>query len=123
MQNDLRPNFGLGDATNVDLVRIEWPSGIVQTLTNVVHRQMLTVVEHQAYSGVAPAFAGATTVTNGLQLSIAEPPAGVVYTVEASTNLVSWTKLMARTSTSGTFSCTDTATASYPLRFYRVRVP
>ena len=40
-------HFGLGDATNADTVRIEWPSGIVQTLTNVAPRQVLTVVEHQ----------------------------------------------------------------------------
>jgi len=40
-------HFGLGDATNVDLVRIEWPSGIVQTMTNVAVKQFLTVVEHQ----------------------------------------------------------------------------
>ncbi len=29
-QNDIRAHFGLGDATSVDLVRIEWPSGNVQ---------------------------------------------------------------------------------------------
>ena len=34
-QNDLRAHFGLGDATNVDVVIIEWPSGTVQQLTNV----------------------------------------------------------------------------------------
>src|SRR5439155_1168679 len=28
--NSLNPHFGLGDATNVDIVRIEWPSGAVQ---------------------------------------------------------------------------------------------
>ena len=35
-------HFGLGDATNVDLVRIEWPSGNVQELTDVAPDQMLT---------------------------------------------------------------------------------
>ncbi|MCX6929312.1 MAG: FG-GAP-like repeat-containing protein, partial [Verrucomicrobia bacterium] len=29
----LEAHFGLGNATNVDVLRIEWPSGIVQTLT------------------------------------------------------------------------------------------
>ncbi len=31
----LLAHFGLGDAAKVDLLRIEWPSGIVQELTNV----------------------------------------------------------------------------------------
>ncbi|MBI4327063.1 MAG: VCBS repeat-containing protein, partial [Chloroflexi bacterium] len=31
-QNDLRPNFGLRDARVAEIVRIEWPSGIVQEL-------------------------------------------------------------------------------------------
>jgi hypothetical protein len=38
-QNDLRAQFGLGDATNVDVVIIEWPSGIVQQLTNIATKQ------------------------------------------------------------------------------------
>src|SRR5881392_2199618 len=46
-EQPLDAHFGLGDATNVDLVRIEWPSGIVQTMTNVAAKHFLTVVEHQ----------------------------------------------------------------------------
>jgi len=50
--------------------------------------QVLTVVEHQEYGGPAPAFAGAATVTSGLQLSITEPAAPAVYALQASTDLV-----------------------------------
>ncbi len=123
MQNDTRPNFGLGDATNVERVRIEWPSGIVQTLTNLTAGQILTVEEHQEYSGLLPALANAATGTNGLQFSISEPTVGAVYTVEASTNLMTWTKLMARKSAGGTFCFIDAGSTNYPCRFYRVVVP
>jgi len=44
-QSDMRPNFGLGDATVADIVRIEWPSGTVQELTNIAADQILEVVE------------------------------------------------------------------------------
>jgi hypothetical protein len=44
-QNDLRASFGLGDATLVDTVRIEWPSGTVQELHNLGVKQFLTVTE------------------------------------------------------------------------------
>lgn len=44
-QNDMRPHFGLGDATVAEVVRIEWPSGTVQELTHVAADQILTVVE------------------------------------------------------------------------------
>jgi hypothetical protein len=44
-QQDLRANFGLGDATNAEVVRIEWPSGIVQELGNIAPRQILTINE------------------------------------------------------------------------------
>jgi hypothetical protein len=48
-QNDLRAAFGLGDATNVAVVRVEWPSGIVQQLTNLAARQFLTLIEPEAF--------------------------------------------------------------------------
>lgn len=47
-QDDPRPSFGLGDATMADLVRIEWPSGVVQELHDITARQFLTVIEPEA---------------------------------------------------------------------------
>jgi hypothetical protein len=44
-QNDLRAHFGLGDAVQVEKLRIEWPSGIVQEFTDVAANQILKVVE------------------------------------------------------------------------------
>ena len=44
----LEAHFGLKDATVVDTIRIEWPSGIVQELHNVPAKQILTVTESAA---------------------------------------------------------------------------
>ena len=44
-QNSLHVHVGLGNATNVDLVRIEWPSGTMQELPSVAANQFLTVTE------------------------------------------------------------------------------
>ena len=43
--------------------------------------------------------------------------------LEGSTNLVNWTKLMARTSAGGTAQYTDTRATNYTKRFYRLVVP
>jgi hypothetical protein len=122
-QNGLLAHFGLGDATNVTTLRIEWPSGIVQELPNVAANQFLTVVESQNYVGARPAFTKATKDASGLQLSITEPDATKCYILEASTDLVNWTKLLARTSIGVTTSYTDTRATNYPSRFYRLQVP
>ena len=123
-QEELRAHFGLGDATNVDLVRIEWPSGIVQTLTNVSPRQFLTVVEHQAPGPPArPAFTNPVfDINGGLSLSVNGSP-GFLYVFESSTNLLNWKWLGARTNASGSFEFTDAAVSKYPQRFYRVSAP
>jgi hypothetical protein len=44
-QSDLRPHFGLGEATRVDRVEVHWPGGRVDRRTNVAVDQILTVVE------------------------------------------------------------------------------
>jgi hypothetical protein len=45
VQHDPRPNFGLGDATVAEVVRIEWPSGQVQELPDIPANTILEVVE------------------------------------------------------------------------------
>jgi hypothetical protein len=114
----------LGDASKVTPLRIEWPSGIVQELSDVAADQHLTIVESQGdYPGSKPAIASVNFATDGLQLTIQEPGAGWRYAVEGSTDLEHWAMLLARTSTGGTQSFTDTMTTNYPARFYRVIVP
>ncbi|MFZ1677695.1 MAG: CRTAC1 family protein, partial [Saprospiraceae bacterium] len=44
-QNDMRAHFGLGDATIVDSILIEWPSGIKQYKTGVLPNQILSIEE------------------------------------------------------------------------------
>ena len=44
-QNDLRAHFGLGDATQVEELRMEWPSGQETTATNVTSKQLLQITE------------------------------------------------------------------------------
>jgi hypothetical protein len=53
-QNELTAHFGLGpDAGTIDRIRVEWPSGAVQELANVLANQVLQVVE-----GVTPTLSG-----------------------------------------------------------------
>jgi len=51
-QNDLRVHFGLGVAAKIDSVEIHWPSGKVETLSNLKADQFYSVLEGQ---GVVPA--------------------------------------------------------------------
>jgi hypothetical protein len=44
-QNSLNVEFGLGDATVVDTLIIRWPSGVVDTHTNISANQFVTAVE------------------------------------------------------------------------------
>lgn len=44
-QNDIRAHFGLGNATQVDSVKIQWPSGILQYSVNLAPNQFMTIIE------------------------------------------------------------------------------
>jgi hypothetical protein len=44
-QNSIPVHFGLGRAPSVTSLTITWPSGTVQTLTNLAINQTITVVE------------------------------------------------------------------------------
>ena len=49
-QNDLRVHFGLGDATMIDSLIIEWPRGLVETYSAISSNQFLNYVEGQTTS-------------------------------------------------------------------------
>ena len=123
-QNDMRPSFGLGDATNVDLVQIEWPSGIVQTLTSVPAKQLLTVVEHQTPGAItAPAFTSISRSADGVVNLSVTGDINLLYLFESSTNLVNWSWLGARSNGIGIIQFSDPRATNFPKRFYRVSVP
>ncbi len=50
-QNDLRLHFGLGAATAIDEVRVEWPSGIRQVERNVPVDRVIPVTESDSIHG------------------------------------------------------------------------
>jgi hypothetical protein len=54
-QNSLNAAFGLGDAEGIDSLKIEWPSGLVETFTNVPANRLITATEGQGITGVKEA--------------------------------------------------------------------
>lgn len=120
-QNDLRAHFGLGDAKSIATVRIEWPSGIVQELSNVPANQFLTVTEQQQAADAAPRLAAARN-ESGLQLTLTGQT-NRLYVVEASTNLIKWSKVAVRTNLTGYVECSDGTVTNASQRFYRAVIP
>jgi hypothetical protein len=84
-QNDLRPNFGLGDATAAETVRVEWPSGIVQEFQNVAPNRILTVIEPPKLKFLARSMERVELELIG--------GAGFEYEVESSSDLITWRHL------------------------------
>jgi len=74
----------------------------------------------------APRLVSSRWGTNGVFYATARGRAGVVFTVEASTDLAGWTPLFSRTNTTGTTGTTefsDPGSLIETNRFYRTRVP
>ena len=44
-QNDLRLHFGIGPHKRIDSIEVSWPSGVVDTIRDVVPNQILTITE------------------------------------------------------------------------------
>ena len=109
MGQNFTAHFGLGDATHVDVLRIEWTSGIVQELTNVAVQQYLTVTEPSKLEMPQP---------GELQLQCWK---GMTYTIEGSSDLATWTSLISLTNLNltGGLQWTDPGAATQSARFYR----
>jgi enediyne biosynthesis protein E4 len=83
-QNAPEAMFGLGDATAVEYVRIEWPSGIVQELRSVAVRQLLSVTE-------PPRIAAPKLSESEFSFRCEGSQTGTV--LEGSTNLKDWVRV------------------------------
>ncbi|NLH75278.1 MAG: hypothetical protein GX456_19710 [Verrucomicrobia bacterium] len=104
----LLAHFGLGDATKADVVRIEWPSGIVQELSNVGTNQFLTLTE--------PARLQMTKLG---ELSI-QCWKGQAFDVQVSPDLSAWSTVATVTNTTGALVYTDPDAGTPARQFYRV---
>ena len=111
-QNALQAHFGLGNATNVDLLRIEWPSGAVQEFYSIAAKQFLTIVEPPRLQPLGRMADGSfqLALTGGL---------GMTYDVQSSTDLARWVPLTTITNTNRTMIITDTNAAGFSRHFYR----
>ena len=114
--NQLCAHFGLGDATNVMTLRIEWPSGTVQELTDVAANQMLTILEPHR-----PVMNGAFGPDGSFQIEVTTEN-GLNYELQASEDLGSWTTTETYTGTGEVIRLAPIAPAEQH-RFYRVVSP
>jgi hypothetical protein len=113
-QSDVRAHFGLGDATNVTSLTIEWPSGSSETLSNVPPNRILTVVE--------PSMRPLRLENDTVQVQFFGN-VGQSYTLEKSKDLVTWTNLTTLNGT-GTNAVEYVDTTPDPSRrFYRMQEP
>jgi len=109
-QHDLRPNFGLGDATVAEVVRIEWPSGTVQELTNVAANQILHVVEPPRIRWDSPNTLSWPASADTFQLQSAGQPDGP-WTNASETVVIIGNRRTAALQT------------TEPAKFYRLQMP
>jgi len=91
-----------------ETVRIEWPSGIVQEMHNVVAKQFLTVTEPPQL-----------TMTGIGRLRV-RGAGNVDYTLEASEELSRWTRAGV---VKGGAEFVDAEAGQHAARFYRVLAP
>jgi hypothetical protein len=103
----LTAHFGLGDSTNIETLRIEWPSGIIQELHDVAAKQSMTVTEPMRLQALG---AGVLRVQSWK---------GMAFEVQTSTNLEQWLPLTTVTNLTGTLEFTDPDAANPSRRFYR----
>ena len=100
----------MGDATNIETVRIEWPSGTIQELQNFGANQFLTVTEPARLKGC---------VIGGQYQLILNGGIGFTYDVQSSANLVDWTSFTKLVTTNMTMPVMSLDAAQATQKYYR----
>jgi hypothetical protein len=83
-QNSFSVHFGLGNATIVDEIEIQWPSGIIETFTNIATNGIYTAIEGDGTLG--------TSKSNSKSIKIFPNPVKDTVTISTS-ELKQYTKL------------------------------
>lgn len=107
--NAIDAHFGLGDAAKVEVLRVEWPSGIVQELNDLTTDKVLTVTEPLRLESLA---------AGQLQVHAWK---GQDFQIEASSNLRDWALLQSITpvNSTGVVPIADPDAATLTQRYYR----
>lgn len=81
IMNSFSQNFGLGSATTVESIVVKWPSGQVDTYTNLAADQFITLIEGTCISpDIAIAADGPLTFCTGESITISAPEGFATYT-------------------------------------------
>ncbi|MCB0640812.1 MAG: CRTAC1 family protein, partial [Phaeodactylibacter sp.] len=79
IMNSFQAHFGLGTTTGIDSLVIRWPSGIVQTIEDLMANQFITIVEEECVSpNNVVTVDGNTTICSGESVTLSAP-AGYTY--------------------------------------------
>jgi enediyne biosynthesis protein E4 len=115
--DDFRAHFGLGDATKITTLRIEWPSGTVQELTNVAVDQILNVTE-PSLEPKRPVLG--ITVSHGQVSGQLTDEPNLAYDIQVSEDLKNWTQFATvTTDAAGAATWSDPIVTARGGRFYR----
>lgn len=116
-QNSLLAHFGLGNATLVETLRIEWPSGIVQRYEGVAVDQFLTITEPPVLRAVGMSWPGQFEL-------VLTSRGGFSYQVERSTDCQTWISIQRFYGVNGSVQVVDLDAAPLQHAFYRaVEIP
>jgi hypothetical protein len=105
-QDQLEPIFGLGNATRADIIRVQWPSGQVQEFRDVPGNQVFTIREPAKLESAG------RVDSNRIRWSL-RGGQNVVYNIEESTDLETWSPWLALTNGSGLITFTNDITDSF----------
>ena len=117
-QDDLRAHFGLGDATRVETLRVEWPSGQVTELHNVPADEILTITE-------APGLRAIGLSQGAMQMQLTAHPGMNIelrVTNDLSSDFTNWPLWQTVLQTNRTMTVTDPEAGQHLWRFYGARV-